>query len=120
MSQNNQKLFSYGTLQLESVQLDTFSRKLDGKKDALTGYRLDLLKIKDPEVIAVSGRDVHNILVPTNNKADEVKGMVFDITYEELLRADAYEVEDYSRIQVQLRSGDLAWVYVKANQNLTL
>ena len=31
-------LFSYGTLQLESVQLSSFGRRLEGEPDAMTGY----------------------------------------------------------------------------------
>ena len=45
---------------------------------------------------------------------DEVNGIVFDISPEELQQADEYEVEDYKRISVQLRSGTHAWVYVSA------
>ena len=37
------RLFSYGTLQLPSVQLATFGRRLDGVCDALCGLSLDLL-----------------------------------------------------------------------------
>lgn len=43
---------------------------------------------------------------------DQVSGMVFTVSAEELLNADAYEVDDYHRIQVRLMSGETAWVYV--------
>jgi hypothetical protein len=33
---------------------------------------------------------------------------------QELAAADEYEVDDYRRITVSLRSGDRAWVYVFA------
>jgi hypothetical protein len=33
-----QVLFSYGTLQLEAVQLATFGRKLNGAADGLPGF----------------------------------------------------------------------------------
>jgi hypothetical protein len=36
------------------------------------------------------------------------------ITAAELQAPDAYEVEDYTRIEVPLRSGGTAWVYVFA------
>ena len=39
--------------------------------------------------------------------------MVFEITEAELAGADAYEVSDYKRILVRLKSGVEAWVYVK-------
>lgn len=35
-----QKLFSYGTLQYENVQLETFGRKIEGSMDKLPGYLL--------------------------------------------------------------------------------
>ena len=40
--------------------------------------------------------------------------MVFEITDDELARADEYEVREYSRITVELASGRQAWVYVDA------
>ncbi|WP_058447998.1 gamma-glutamylcyclotransferase family protein [Legionella feeleii] len=106
-----QKLFSYGTLQLESVQIATFSRLLKGTKDSLQGYVLKDLQITDPYVIKVSGQAVHQILLPTQNEADSVEGMVFDLTEAELHKADEYEVDDYVRVKIQLTSGIGAWVY---------
>jgi hypothetical protein len=41
-----EKLFSYGTLQQEGVQLATFGRKLEGRPDQLNGYKLGLLEIE--------------------------------------------------------------------------
>jgi gamma-glutamylcyclotransferase (GGCT)/AIG2-like uncharacterized protein YtfP len=38
--------------------------------------------------------------------------MVFEISETELAAADEYEVDDYHRIAVPLRSGATAWVYV--------
>lgn len=111
---NNEKLFSYGTLQYESVQLETFGRKLHGMNDILTGYHLSELLITDPNVIKTSGITTHPILIHTGDKSNEVSGMVFDISHEELQQADKYEVEDYKRVRVQLNSGINAWVYVSA------
>ena len=45
-------LFSYGTLQLERVQIETYGRKLIGKPDRLKQYKLDQLQITDPDVLA--------------------------------------------------------------------
>tara|TARA_B100000929_G_scaffold33033_1_gene23903 strand:+ start:1017 stop:1349 length:333 start_codon:yes stop_codon:yes gene_type:complete len=109
-----ENLFSYGTLQQKKVQLDTFDRLLEGKKDVLKEYCVSEIKIKDPSVIGLSGKEVHPILRFTGNNFDEVKGMVFKISYNELLMADEYEVEDYSRLEVVLKSGTKAWVYIGA------
>ncbi|MFT4090593.1 MAG: gamma-glutamylcyclotransferase family protein [Asticcacaulis sp.] len=105
-------LFSYGTLQLEPVQLATFARLLGGEEDALSGWRMDMLEITDPEVLKTSGERFHPVAVKTGNAADKVAGKVFRITPEELAHADAYEVSDYKRIEVALTSGTTAWVYV--------
>ena len=115
MSEENifcEKLFSYGTLQQEAVQLSTFGRKLDGKADVLVGYQLKDLEIKDYNVIAVSGKAVHSVLIYTGDKADEVRGVIFAISPQELQAADEYEVADYKRVCVKLLSGVTAWVYV--------
>jgi hypothetical protein len=107
-------LFSYGTLQLDAVQLATFGRRLDGHDDAMPGYRQDLIEITDPEVLKTSGERFHPVVSPSGHADDAVAGKVFILTAEELEAADRYEVSDYKRIQVILRSGLAAWVYVKA------
>jgi hypothetical protein len=40
--------------------------------------------------------------------------MVFEVTTAELAAADEYEVADYKRVSVRLKSGVQAWVYVRA------
>jgi gamma-glutamylcyclotransferase (GGCT)/AIG2-like uncharacterized protein YtfP len=107
-------LFSYGTLQLESVQLQSFGRLLDGLDDAMPGYKQSFIEITDPEVIRKSGERFHPIVVSTGDPSDEVTGKVFQITASELAAADEYEVSDYKRVSVQLKSGRSAWVYIKA------
>ncbi len=106
-------LFSYGTLQQESVQLASFGRRLAGKPDALPGWRREMVEILDADVFCLSGERFHPILVPGDD-ADEIPGMVFDISEEELARADAYEVAAYKRIAARLKSGLDAFVYVRA------
>jgi hypothetical protein len=106
-------LFSYGTLQQESVQIASFGRALKGKPDILPGWRREMVEIIDAEVFCLSGERFHPILVP-GNEADEIPGMVFEISEEELQRADAYEVAEYKRIRAWLKSGLDAFVYVRA------
>jgi hypothetical protein len=106
--------FSYGTLRQPDVQLSTFGRELDGPPDAIVGYDLEYVTITDPHVIATSGSDLHPIPKPTNRPGAAVEGTVFAISTAELAAADEYEVDDYRRITVPLRSGDQAWVYVFA------
>lgn len=109
-----EKLFSYGTLQLEEVQTSTFGRILDGEKDVLVGYVNATVKITDQKVIAASGTDIHPILKFTGHETDRVSGTVFEVSADELAQADAYEVEDYVRIEAVLKSGIKTWVYAAA------
>jgi gamma-glutamylcyclotransferase (GGCT)/AIG2-like uncharacterized protein YtfP len=107
-------LFSYGTLRDPAVQRANFGRELDGRDDALPGYTTRTLEITDPDVLAVSGEAHHPIVAATGDDTDRVPGTVFDVTDDELVAADGYEVADYHRILVSLASGVRAWVYVSA------
>jgi Gamma-glutamyl cyclotransferase, AIG2-like len=109
----SEKLFSYGTLQQESVQLANFGRKLKGLPDVVIGWRLSTVEIHDPTILVLSGLAVHKILVP-GKPSDEVDGVLFEISLKELEAADGYETDAYKRVKVTLRSGKDAWVYVAA------
>ncbi len=106
-------LFSYGTLQLESVQLCKFGGLLPGEPDAVVGYRRAEIAIDDPETIALSGSNIHAIAIETGDPRDQIEGTLFHVTAAQLDAADAYEVGDYKRVEVALRSGRAAWAYVK-------
>ncbi|MGH9930587.1 MAG: hypothetical protein ACREA9_15365 [Pyrinomonadaceae bacterium] len=54
-------LFSYGTLQLEAVQMATFGRLLAGTSDALSGFEQVTLKIEDD-------RQVHRARLRCSNR----------------------------------------------------
>jgi hypothetical protein len=105
-------LFTYGTLQLPEVQLDTFGRLIPGEDDVLHGYRLEWTEIDDDRVVRVSGSDSHPILRRTDDPRDRVFGRVLALTADELDAADEYEVALYRRVSVTLASGMRAWVYV--------
>lgn len=110
----HEQLFSYGTLQLKKVQLESFGRILSGSKDSLRGYKLSTLEIKNKDVLTKSDQQFHPIAIKTGNSDDIIDGMLFDISLEELAQADAYEVEDYKRILEMFESGNKGWIYVKA------
>jgi gamma-glutamylcyclotransferase (GGCT)/AIG2-like uncharacterized protein YtfP len=116
ISMHTEKLFSYGTLQYEAVQLSTFKRKLQGTPDVLTQFRIAYIQITDPDVVAMSGDSVHKTLLYTGDVNDQVPGVVFLISPDELQQADVYESADYKRVKVKLRSGAAAWVYVSPDQ----
>ena len=107
-------LFSYGTLQMEDVQLATFGRLLQGERDALPLFEPSLVKIEDPAMAASLGR-THHANVTFNGRQDSlVSGTVYDVTDSELAAADEFERPfAYQRIAVILASGKRAWVYVE-------
>jgi hypothetical protein len=107
-------VFSYGTLQNKDVQIANFGRQLTGREDALPGFVRRLIPIVDPQVRALSGES-HYANAEPGDPEDTVLGTVFEITEQELAAADEYETgAAYHRISVTLRSGDQAWVYVRA------
>ena len=107
-------LFSYGTLQLEAVQMATFGRLLVGTRDALSGFELAPLEIENEAVIAISGKTHHTIARFTGRASDVVTGTVFRVTPDDIHNADTYEVDACKRIAVTLQSRVRAWVYVDA------
>ncbi len=111
---HTERLFSYGTLQLEAVQLATFGRPLAGTSDVLQGFELAALKIEDEAVIAISGKAVHTMARFTGRAADVIPGTVFAVTPGEIQNADKYEVAAVKRVAVVLQSGLHAWAYVDA------
>ncbi len=106
-------LFSYGTLQQESVQLSTFGRVLKGQKDELLGFEQSSVRIEDPQVVATTGKTHHANVICNGSKESRVSGTVFEITDAELAAADRYEqLAAYKRVVAKLASGRQTWVYV--------
>lgn len=106
-------LFSYGTLQYPAVQQSSFGRLLKGQKDVLLGYKIEQIKIEDASVVSTSGDEYHPIAVYTGNNDDEIDGIVFEVSEDELKKSDEYEVSQYRRVETKLRSGKKTWVYAK-------
>ena len=98
MKNNTFFLFSYGTLQLEKVQIENYGRILKGRKDSLPKYKLDKLQIIDKKVLEKSGREFHPIAVKTDSPNDIIEGIIFEITESELEKTDKYEVSNYKRV----------------------
>ena len=108
-------LFSYGTLQNKNVQIANFGRELVGREDTLPGYARRIVRTDDPKVVAVTGESLLANVEPSPDPGAAVSGVVFEITSDELAAADKYEeIASYHRISVILKSGDRAWVYVRA------
>lgn len=103
-------LFSYGTLRQPGVQIELFGRTLETVEDSLPGFRVERLRITDPDVIALSGSDEHPVLRRCGDGA--VSGAALAVTADDLEHADRYEVDDYIRVAVTLASGRDAFVYI--------
>jgi gamma-glutamylcyclotransferase (GGCT)/AIG2-like uncharacterized protein YtfP len=108
-------LFSYGTLQEEGVQLSTFGRRLQGTPDSLVGFVIADIRIEDHDVVVKSGKEYHPIAKASGSSHNHVPGTVFEITDDELMRSDQYEVDAYKRVETTLESGKNAWVYVEVD-----
>jgi gamma-glutamylcyclotransferase (GGCT)/AIG2-like uncharacterized protein YtfP len=113
--EENENLFSYGTLRQEDVQLATFGRRLAGRPDALVGYALKITQVQDLSFAAKNGAHQRTLQF-TGSASDVVEGEALALTPQELEQADEYEPDDYRRVRVQLRSGLDAWVYLQTDQ----
>ena len=92
--------------------MQLFGRLLNGTKDILQGYKIATIEITD-EVFLAKGEDKYQrTLVESLNKEDIIEGTAFEISEEELLKADKYEPGNYKRMKVVLQSGKDAWIYV--------
>lgn len=95
-------LFTYGTLLEKEVQLGVFSRVLGGMEDTLISHKISQIKVAD----------IYPTIEFTGNNEDKINGIVYALTHDELIKADAYEGEAYGRTQIILYSGKKAWVYI--------
>lgn len=116
MKNSKHFLFSYGTLQLERVQLENYGRLLEGEKDSLKKYKLNKLKIEDAEVLQKSGEEFHPIAFKTGSPNDRIEGTIFELTEAELKATDTYEVSAYQRVLETFSSGKQAWIYIAKEQ----
>ena len=106
-------IFSYGSLQLEAVQLATFGRVLRGKPDELIGWVRTEIAVPKWHKAAASGSSHYANVEHRPESGGRVPGTVFEITDAELAASDAYEQgAEYVRVAAILASGFIAWVYV--------
>ena len=110
-------LFSYGTLQQKSVQINTFGRLLEGSLDKLVGFIVANLKIQDEEETRQIRREFYPIAKYTGSFHKRIPGTIYEAKEEDFNRTDHYEGDQYERIQTILESGRRAWVYVEAKAN---
>lgn len=106
--------FSYGVLQFDKTQIDTFGRLLNRTVDIVKGYKLDNIKIQNPEIITLMDNDFHPVAKSTNNLNDEITGTVFELSDEDMAKIETYtqEYTSLTKTEVTLGSGKKSWMYV--------
>ncbi|MEO8535629.1 MAG: gamma-glutamylcyclotransferase family protein [Flavobacterium sp.] len=103
-----EKIFTYGTLKSKAIQMQVFNKLLTGTPDQLTGYKLKGLQIEEE-----FGMADYFVATPSENPQDFVRGVVFDITNHDLAKADQFESNAYKRVEIKLKSGITAWIYIE-------
>ena len=103
-----EKLFSYGTLRSKQIQMQLFSKILTGSPDQLLGHKLKSLQIEEE-----FGMADYVVAVPTVDSSDPIHGIAYNISASDLAKADIFESNAYKRVQVELKSGAVAWVYIE-------
>ena len=101
-----EKLFAYGTLKDKDIQETIFGRILSGIPDILRGYSIQEIAIEEEFGIAH-----YPIIVATQKPEDSINGFLYELTDKEIQLADIYEGIHYRRIQVELHSNEIVWVY---------
>lgn len=96
-----EKLFAYGTLLEPEIQKQVFKKELRGVAGCLKGYEKFSVHIDSIQYSSIKA-----------SPSSVVRGVVFEITEDDLNRADAYEGSEYERMKVLLENGECAWVYL--------
>jgi gamma-glutamylcyclotransferase (GGCT)/AIG2-like uncharacterized protein YtfP len=105
------RLFVYGSLREAEVQRAVFGRVIGGEPDALPGYRLGTIDIRD--VDGDGGITRYQNIFPSGESGDEVPGLVLTLTVADFDAADDYETPTaYRRIVVRLKAGGQAYAYI--------
>jgi hypothetical protein len=110
-------LFSYGTLQIEALQLEILGRVLTGFADGLPFFTQSVLEVIDGLHVAASRKVRYPIARYSGRHTDVVLGTALRVTMAELRKTDGYEGAAYKRVACVLRSGVCAWVYVDARSS---
>ncbi len=103
-----EKLFSYGTLRSKQIQMQLFNKILPGTADQLLGYKLKSLQIEEE-----FGMADYVVAVPSEDATEIIHGVAFNISPSDLAKVDIFESNAYKRVEVKLKSGIVAWIYVE-------
>ena len=101
-----EKLFIYGTLRDAKLREKLVGRDIPkGKEDKLMGFQMS--SISDEGFC-------YPILIKKETSKEIIEGEIIEVTPVELIMLDRYEGDLYDRIEVVLKSGTKAWLYIEA------
>lgn len=97
-------IFAYGTLKESKIRRALLKRQVIAENDTISGFAI--------EKIYLDGISYPIAVIDPSNK-NKIPGEVFQVSNREIGIIDEYESGAYKRIKVSLKSGQLAWLYVK-------
>ena len=97
-------LFVYGTLIDDETRKNILKRSVSGTPATLDEYNLEEIIIENESYPAAEKRS-----------GCLIKGLLIEITSEELKELDVYETDAYKRREVELTNRERAWVYINKN-----
>ena len=100
-------VFSYGTLQNKTIQLELYGTLLQGQPDILKGFKLNSIMLKNN----LGENKMYPIIEYTGNPNETIKGFVFKMSHTQLSATDIYEGPSYKRISTITELGRTCWVY---------
>ncbi len=96
------KLFTYGSLMDNNRRFEVLGRNIEGKKDILDNWKLTKHSVF---------YDSYPAIIPQNGEF--VKGIVFDVNNNDLIKLDRYETILYKKIKVLTKNNIECLVYIE-------
>lgn len=110
--QKKHLIFTYEISKSNDIQLQNNGDKHNGTKDTLSGYKIHSL---DTENLTSDDSSQNQIATKSADKSNQIEGLVFEITGEELIEVDKSEVSKSKRVMETTDLGAEVWVYVAKN-----
>ena len=97
-----ERLFVYGTLRDPKILKSVIGRGAENSPDILDGFR---------KVTITIFSEKYPVIIPSEESS--VDGDVIDVSEDEFLMIDQHETKSYTKKKVKLKSGTIAWVYLR-------
>ncbi len=98
-------VFVYGTLTNDAIRKDIIGRIVLGIPTTLDGYDGSKTIIIENESYPAAEKNIEC----------SIKGLMIELTLEEISKLDVYETDAYKRDEVELTNGIKAWIYLNKN-----